>query len=293
MGGDNTPGSRYRSISRSYFRKAHGVLLLYDISSQSSFLNVRQWIEDIEGAGTAVPLMLVGNKSDLRAGLPETAGVQAAHGQRLATVSSCCWGRPPEALPRPPIPAALPPGPQLPVLRDQRQGRHERGGSRAAPRPVSGDEGRGDRAGRGRSAGLTPRLGPQSSEEDGGLGQRRPPGSQHPRPAGRRGLLQGLTRERLRARRLPLFPPRPLSIPPPRFQALTTAASTAAAALRCLRSAGLPQRPLPGLADRASRRPHGTDRPRPGAQPGTPRPPPLPAAGRTEEAGPAGLHELL
>ncbi|NXJ14661.1 RASEF protein, partial [Odontophorus gujanensis] len=44
----DTPASRYRSIARSYFRKAHGVLLLYDISSQSSFLSVRQWIEDIE-----------------------------------------------------------------------------------------------------------------------------------------------------------------------------------------------------------------------------------------------------
>ncbi|XP_052528300.1 ras and EF-hand domain-containing protein-like [Tympanuchus pallidicinctus] len=89
---DTAGQERYRSISRSYFRKAHGVLLLYDISSQSSFLSVRQWIEDIEGAGTALPLMLVGNKSDLRAALPETAGVHTAHGQRLATVSSCCWG---------------------------------------------------------------------------------------------------------------------------------------------------------------------------------------------------------
>ncbi|NXP80382.1 RASEF protein, partial [Ramphastos sulfuratus] len=39
---------RYRSIAQSYFRKAHGVLLLYDISSPSSFLSVRHWIEDIK-----------------------------------------------------------------------------------------------------------------------------------------------------------------------------------------------------------------------------------------------------
>ncbi|XP_031411095.1 ras and EF-hand domain-containing protein-like [Meleagris gallopavo] len=82
---DTAGQERYRSLSCSYFRKAHGVLLLYDISSQSSFLSVRRWIEDIEGAGTALPLMLVGNKSDLRAGLPEAAGVHTAHGQRLAT----------------------------------------------------------------------------------------------------------------------------------------------------------------------------------------------------------------
>ncbi|NWX81054.1 RASEF protein, partial [Alca torda] len=43
---------RYRSITQSYFRKAHGVLLLYDISSPSSFLSVRQWIEDIRAHGS-------------------------------------------------------------------------------------------------------------------------------------------------------------------------------------------------------------------------------------------------
>ncbi|NXJ70760.1 RASEF protein, partial [Rostratula benghalensis] len=42
------PGRRYRSITRSYFRKAHGVLLLYDISSPNTFLSVRRWIEDIK-----------------------------------------------------------------------------------------------------------------------------------------------------------------------------------------------------------------------------------------------------
>eukprot|EP00076_Gallus_gallus_P044169 XP_025009707.1 ras and EF-hand domain-containing protein homolog [Gallus gallus] len=88
---DTAGQERYRSIARSYFRKAHGVLLLYDISSQSSFLSVRQWIEDIEGAGTALPLMLVGNKSDLRAGLPEMVGVHTAHGQRLAMAHNCLF----------------------------------------------------------------------------------------------------------------------------------------------------------------------------------------------------------
>ncbi|NXJ57872.1 RASEF protein, partial [Spizaetus tyrannus] len=47
----DTPGPRYQSITQSYFHKAHGMLLLYDISSPSSFLSVRQWIEDIKVAG--------------------------------------------------------------------------------------------------------------------------------------------------------------------------------------------------------------------------------------------------
>ncbi|NXW30001.1 RASEF protein, partial [Phaetusa simplex] len=48
----DTAVARYRSITQSYFRKAHGVLLLYDISSPSSFLSVRQWIEDIKAHGS-------------------------------------------------------------------------------------------------------------------------------------------------------------------------------------------------------------------------------------------------
>lgn len=40
--------SRFRSIARLYFRKAHGVLLLYDVTSENSFLNVRDWIEQIQ-----------------------------------------------------------------------------------------------------------------------------------------------------------------------------------------------------------------------------------------------------
>ncbi|NWI78594.1 RASEF protein, partial [Dryoscopus gambensis] len=42
------PSLRYQSITQSYFCKAHGMLLLYDISSLSSFLSICQWIEDIK-----------------------------------------------------------------------------------------------------------------------------------------------------------------------------------------------------------------------------------------------------
>uniref|UniRef100_A0A672RT58 Ras and EF-hand domain-containing protein n=1 Tax=Sinocyclocheilus grahami TaxID=75366 RepID=A0A672RT58_SINGR len=44
---DTAGQERFRSIARSYFRKAHGVLLLYDVTSESSFLNVREWVEQI------------------------------------------------------------------------------------------------------------------------------------------------------------------------------------------------------------------------------------------------------
>lgn len=39
---------RFRSIAKSYFRRADGVLLLYDVTCERSFLNVREWVDMIE-----------------------------------------------------------------------------------------------------------------------------------------------------------------------------------------------------------------------------------------------------
>lgn len=46
---------RFRSIARSYFRKAHGVLLLYDVTSESSFLSVRAWVDQVQVTVTPPP----------------------------------------------------------------------------------------------------------------------------------------------------------------------------------------------------------------------------------------------
>ncbi|RUS76766.1 hypothetical protein EGW08_015473, partial [Elysia chlorotica] len=59
--------TRFRAMTRTYFRRADGVLLLYDVTYERSFLNVRDWINDIaDGAAKKLPIMLVGNKTDLR-----------------------------------------------------------------------------------------------------------------------------------------------------------------------------------------------------------------------------------
>uniref|UniRef100_A0A8V0X650 Uncharacterized protein n=1 Tax=Gallus gallus TaxID=9031 RepID=A0A8V0X650_CHICK len=89
---DTAGQERYRSIARSYFRKAHGVLLLYDISSQSSFLSVRQWIEDIEVTGRIQQPPEQGRASG-RAALGRTAGPRAALCSCRAPGPPChsCW----------------------------------------------------------------------------------------------------------------------------------------------------------------------------------------------------------
>ncbi|XP_026860414.2 ras and EF-hand domain-containing protein [Electrophorus electricus] len=82
---DTAGQERFRSIARSYFRKAHGVLLLYDVTSESSFLNVREWMEQIqESTDRSMPLCVIGNKVDLRAERPQGTCVSSAHGEKLA-----------------------------------------------------------------------------------------------------------------------------------------------------------------------------------------------------------------
>lgn len=39
---------RFRAITKSYLRRVDGVLLMYDITRESSFRNIRDWIQSIE-----------------------------------------------------------------------------------------------------------------------------------------------------------------------------------------------------------------------------------------------------
>ncbi|XP_029010708.1 ras and EF-hand domain-containing protein [Betta splendens] len=81
---DTAGQERFRSIARSYFRKAHGVLLLYDVTSESSFLNVRAWVDQIQDSTEEkIPMCVIGNKVDLREQL-EGSCVSSSHGEKLA-----------------------------------------------------------------------------------------------------------------------------------------------------------------------------------------------------------------
>ena len=57
---------RFRTITTAYYRGAMGILLVYDISDESSFANVRNWMRQIEqNAAENVNRVLIGNKSDI------------------------------------------------------------------------------------------------------------------------------------------------------------------------------------------------------------------------------------
>ncbi|XP_061629262.1 ras and EF-hand domain-containing protein [Phyllopteryx taeniolatus] len=83
---DTAGQERFRSIARFYFRKAHGVLLLYDVTSESSYLNIREWLDQIQNATEdKVPVCIIGNKVDMREQTPAKRCVSTLHGEKLAT----------------------------------------------------------------------------------------------------------------------------------------------------------------------------------------------------------------
>eukprot|EP00540_Astrosyne_radiata_P012122 CAMPEP_0116862520 /NCGR_PEP_ID=MMETSP0418-20121206/23680_1 /TAXON_ID=1158023 /ORGANISM="Astrosyne radiata, Strain 13vi08-1A" /LENGTH=222 /DNA_ID=CAMNT_0004497375 /DNA_START=162 /DNA_END=831 /DNA_ORIENTATION=+ len=68
----NTAGpERFRTISSSFYRGAHGIFVIYDVTDDRSFQNLNSWLRDIDrhaaATTTTVYRLLVGNKSDLTA----------------------------------------------------------------------------------------------------------------------------------------------------------------------------------------------------------------------------------
>ena len=73
---DTCGQERFRSLTKSYFRKADGVLLIYDVSAQKSFEDLDLWLQEIkEGIPEKSSILLVGNKVDL----PRVISIQDAN----------------------------------------------------------------------------------------------------------------------------------------------------------------------------------------------------------------------
>merc|ERR1711920_273595 len=84
---DTAGQERFRTITSSYYRGAHGIIVVYDVTDKKSFNNVKHWVQEIEKyAADGVNKLLVGNKCDLASkkvvsydeakGLADSTGVQ-------------------------------------------------------------------------------------------------------------------------------------------------------------------------------------------------------------------------
>jgi len=63
---DTAGQERFRTITSSYYRGAHGIMVVYDITNPVTFSNTKQWLQEVDRyACENVNKMIVGNKSDL------------------------------------------------------------------------------------------------------------------------------------------------------------------------------------------------------------------------------------
>lgn len=87
---DTAGQDRFRSITQSYYRGSHAVMLVFDVTNRESFDNVRQWVADVRRfGGDQLPMVLVGNKCDCEA----QRQVSDAEADELAAALGCKYVR--------------------------------------------------------------------------------------------------------------------------------------------------------------------------------------------------------
>ena len=61
---DTAGQERFMALSKTVYQKVDGIILVYDISSLSSFQNLLNWIKTIKEINDDLPIMIIGNKID-------------------------------------------------------------------------------------------------------------------------------------------------------------------------------------------------------------------------------------
>uniref|UniRef100_A0A3B5KQK0 Ras-related protein Rab-35 n=1 Tax=Xiphophorus couchianus TaxID=32473 RepID=A0A3B5KQK0_9TELE len=61
---DTAGQERFRTITSTYYRNTHGVIIVYDVTNPESFVNVKRWLNEISENCDTVCKILVGNKND-------------------------------------------------------------------------------------------------------------------------------------------------------------------------------------------------------------------------------------
>ncbi|KAK5873477.1 hypothetical protein PBY51_018514 [Eleginops maclovinus] len=78
---DTAGQERFRTITTAYYRGAMGIMLVYDVTNEKSFDNIRNWIRNIEEhASSDVERMVLGNKCDMN----DQRQVSKERGEKLA-----------------------------------------------------------------------------------------------------------------------------------------------------------------------------------------------------------------
>ena len=66
---DTAGQERYKALTKGFFRNAEGIMIVYDVTNQESFENLKNWIQSIkDNMGNdfleRIPVVIIGNKID-------------------------------------------------------------------------------------------------------------------------------------------------------------------------------------------------------------------------------------
>ena len=82
---DTAGQERFRTMSKGFYRQAHGVMFVYDSGEEDSFRNLRRWLDEVDQlCPQGAKRLVVGNKADV--------GTQVA-GERLASFGRLAGAR--------------------------------------------------------------------------------------------------------------------------------------------------------------------------------------------------------
>ena len=63
---DTAGQERFKTITSAYYRGAHGIIIVYDVTDKKTFGHIKDWLEDINKFTDNNPIkLIVGNKCDL------------------------------------------------------------------------------------------------------------------------------------------------------------------------------------------------------------------------------------
>ncbi len=62
---DTVGQEKFRNLTKQYYRNCQGAIIVFDLTRKDSFDGVQKWIDDLEDYNANIPILIVGNKSDL------------------------------------------------------------------------------------------------------------------------------------------------------------------------------------------------------------------------------------
>jgi small GTP-binding protein len=75
---------RFKAVREGFYRGTKGALLVFDVTRKDTYENIPRWIMELlnNNQKRKVPMILIGNKSDLRGSLYKT--IPSEHGENYA-----------------------------------------------------------------------------------------------------------------------------------------------------------------------------------------------------------------